>query len=179
MWGCFGRNIWKTEDVFGDVKIIMPQITFSDELNLHLGEVEIQLWVGGGHSSDSILVYIPSEKALFTGDILENDCHPGMVTARFDQWISILKMIEEMEVETIVPGHGEVAGRELAAGQRLYFEEMLDTIKRLKSTGTPKEAIAGRVVEHMLDYFPSTREEEDFNKRLITYGARRAFDQVK
>lgn len=168
----------KWQDTFGEVKIIMPQITFSDRLNLYLGDMEIQLRFGGGHSSDSVLVYVPSEKVLFAGDILENDCHPGMVTARFDQWTSVLGMIEEMEVETIVPGHGEVAGREMAIQQRNYFEEMLEYIRHLKNTGVEKEEFVQRVVDRMLSYLPRPREEEDYNKRLITYGALRALDQV-
>ncbi len=167
------------EKRFGKVNIITPQITFPDELNLCLGDVEIQLRFGGGHSSDSILVYIPSDKVLFAGDILENNCHPGMVTARFDQWISILNRIEEMELETIVPGHGEVAGREMATRQRNYFEEMLQSIKQLKKAGIKKEEVAQRLIDRMLSYLPRPDEEEGYNKRLITYGALRAFDQVK
>jgi cyclase len=166
------------EGRFGKVKIIIPQITFSDELNLYLGGTEVQLRFAGGHSSDSILIYIPSEKVLFAGDILENNCHPGMVSARFDPWVSILRNIEEMEVETIVPGHGEVGGRGMATRQLNYFEEMLESIKQMKTEGIKKEEVAQRMVARMLAYLPRPDEEEDYNRRLITYGVLRAFDQV-
>lgn len=166
------------EDLFGDVEVVFPQIQFSDGLSLFLGDVEVQLKAVGGHSSDSVWVYIPSARVIFAGDLLENERHPGMVNAKFSTLLEVLRSIEEMEVDVVVPGHGPVGDKGVVTRQREYFEEMLAHVKKLKDGGSDKEEIAQRVAEHMLSYLPSPQGEREFNKSIVLYGARRAFDQV-
>lgn len=174
----FPEYLEKWEDLFAKVEILLPQITFSEELNLYLGDMEIQLKFVGGHSPATIGIYIPSEAVLFAGDNIENSRHPAMVFARFDAWIDMLRKVEEMKVETIIPGHGPVGGRELATRQREYLEEMLGFTRSLKFAGRSKEDMAPKVAEHMLSYLPGPEEHLQLNRLIIMNGAMRMFDQV-
>jgi glyoxylase-like metal-dependent hydrolase (beta-lactamase superfamily II) len=168
----------KWEALFGEVEVIFPQIQFSDELSLFLGDVEVQVKAVGGHSSDSLWVYMPSAKVLFAGDLLENERHPGMVNAKFTTLLEVLRGIEKMEVDVVVPGHGPVGDKGVVTRQREYFEEMLGYVKKLKDNGGDKEETAHKVAEHMLSYLPSPEKEVEFNRNIVLYGAKRAFDQV-
>ncbi|NIO84551.1 MAG: hypothetical protein GTN68_28725, partial [Candidatus Aminicenantes bacterium] len=141
------------------MEIVSPHLLFSDELDLFLGDLKIQLKFVGGHSPATISIYVPSEGVLFAGDNIENECHPSMIGARFDILLKILKKIEEMNIEYIIPGHGPVGNRELATKQRRYYEEMWEYTKNLKDSGTGKEEITRRVVKHMLTYLPVPDEE--------------------
>jgi cyclase len=175
----FPEYLEKWEDLFAQVEIILPQIVFSEELNLYLDDMEIQLKFVGGHSPATIWIYIPSEGVLFAGDNIENSRHPAMVFARFDTWIDLLRKVEEMKVEIIIPGHGLVGGRELATRQRQYLEEMLGLTKSLKSAGMSKEDMAPKVAEHMLAYLPVPEENLQVNRLIIMNGAMRMFDQIR
>lgn len=163
---------------FGDVEIVFPEIEISQEVTLCLGDTEIHIESVGGHSIDSLLVYIPSEKVVFAGDLLENSRHPGMTNANFDALLKVLRRIEQMNVDTVVPGHGPVGDLNVVVRQRQYFEEMISLTKSLKEAGKSVEAVAQKVAEHMLSYLPPIKGEEEINRNMVAVGARRMFKQV-
>jgi glyoxylase-like metal-dependent hydrolase (beta-lactamase superfamily II) len=53
------------------VRIALPEIVFSDSLDIHLGDVPCHIWhVGGDHAADSCVIYVEPDKVLFLGDCL-------------------------------------------------------------------------------------------------------------
>ena len=85
-----------------------PTVTFDRELTVDLGNREVQiLHFGKGNTAGDAIVYLPKEKLLVAGDLLD---HP--VPYAFDgypsQWIETLQRISQLDAATIVPGHGEV-----------------------------------------------------------------------
>ncbi len=85
-----------------------PTLTFERELNIDLGNREVQVrHFGRGTTTGDSLVYLPREKILIAGDLIT---HPVMFT--YDgyptNWIQTLETIAQLDIATIVPGHGEV-----------------------------------------------------------------------
>jgi cyclase len=85
-----------------------PTLTFDRELNVDLGNREVQIkHLGRGNTAGDALVYLPKGKILIAGDLLD---HP--VPYAFDgypsEWIQTLERMAQLDAETIVPGHGEV-----------------------------------------------------------------------
>jgi cyclase len=85
-----------------------PTLTFERELTVDIGNREVEVkYLGRGNTGGDALVYLPKEKILITGDLLD---HP--VPYAFDgypsEWIRTLQRMAELDAETIVPGHGEV-----------------------------------------------------------------------
>jgi len=88
-----------------------PQITFTDQLDLYLGNLLLSLrYIGGlAHSYSDILVFCPEEKLLVTGDLIYKD------NLYFDseripflgKWAEVLEVIlaDKDQVQFIVPGH--------------------------------------------------------------------------
>ena len=94
--------------------------SFSDSLTLKVGNTDVELHdLGGGHSTDNIVVWIPSEKILFGGcmikDIKATNIGNTSDAAPLTVWIETIKRIENKfpDAKIIVPGHGEYGGREL------------------------------------------------------------------
>jgi cyclase len=129
------------KEFFDNLEIVLPTITFSRELTLYAGDVTLQLSFTGGHSSASIIIHIPEEKVLFMGDNLATGMLPVTANGRFGQWIDLLRHIEEMDVETIVPGHGDICGKETVRAVRLYFEAVRDRVRDCMNRGVPKEKV--------------------------------------
>jgi glyoxylase-like metal-dependent hydrolase (beta-lactamase superfamily II) len=85
-----------------------PTLTFENELNIDIGNREIQVrHLGRGTTSGDTLVYLPKEKILISGDLLT---HPVLFT--YDgypsEWIHTLDALSLLDAQLIVPGHGEV-----------------------------------------------------------------------
>ena len=90
------------------VEIILPTITFEDQLTLHQGSREIQIkYLGRGHTSGDIVVYLPKEGIVAAGDLVISpvpyvgnpQSHPG-------DWSATLEKLLALHAQTIIPGHG-------------------------------------------------------------------------
>jgi hypothetical protein len=118
-----------TEDAteITETPIRLPQICFEEDLTLHLHPLTFEIQRLGGHSPACSVVYVPEEGIVFSGDVVINDPCPGMRDANEVQWMKALSWIEELDVETIVPGHGEVCGKEVCEGSRIAWVECGNT----------------------------------------------------
>jgi cyclase len=84
-----------------------PTRTFTDRLTLQLGQHEIQLLHHPGHTPPQTSVLLPSEGVVFTGDNVFHKCKTFVQEADPWQWLDALERIHALDVQTIVPGHGE------------------------------------------------------------------------
>jgi len=97
---------------FDDITLVPPTRTFEQHLEVKVGDKNINLIeVGPAHTRGDVLVYIPESRTVFTGDILFIDGTPIMWTGPISNWIKACDLILDMEVETIVPGHGPITDK--------------------------------------------------------------------
>lgn len=177
----FPRNFLAWEKELEQARVVLPQITFSDELELHLGNMHIQLKFVGGHSPGTIWIFIPEDKVLFTGDNMEPKRHPAMRGAKFDVWMDLLRKAKEMDIRWIVPGHGQVSDKSLVTSMLEYFELMQQKVRESKDRGASKEETSAKVADYMLLYSGCHNEEmdEDGLKWLVKTGVERMYDQLQ
>ena len=101
-------------DIFGsfdftDVAEKAPTQTFSGEHSLKVGDKRVDLIeVGPAHTAGDILVHVPGDKTVFTGDILFIEGTPIMWAGPVANWIAACDTIISLRAETIVPGHGPI-----------------------------------------------------------------------
>ena len=90
------------------IRLVLPTVTFEEQLTLHQGERTIQiLYFGRGNTRGDVAVYLPREKVLVTGDLLVHPV-PFAYGSFLGEWIQALKKLRELDAEVIVPGHGPV-----------------------------------------------------------------------
>jgi len=86
--------------------LVLPTITVEKELTLHRGSRVIKIFhPGRGNTRGDLVVYLPQEKVLITGDLLVNPV-PFSIGSYLGDWIQTLKKLRAMEVNVILPGHG-------------------------------------------------------------------------
>lgn len=139
-----------------DVKPQIPTVLLEENRVLNLDGTEVQLiHLGGVHSSSDLVAWIPSEKVLFAGDIFA-DCSLPMSLEGCRKWIGVMDYIlDELQPEVIVPGHGEVYHRDRAESQRAYFRALLSQIEERYTPGMkPEELIAKMDMEKYIDHRP-------------------------
>ncbi len=92
----------------GEFKFTPPDITFDENMTLHMGGKVIELkFFGGGHSGGDIVVYLPKGKVVFSGDLFSKGS--GLPNYRddsnIDKLIKSLRKMQTLDIEKIVPGH--------------------------------------------------------------------------
>jgi glyoxylase-like metal-dependent hydrolase (beta-lactamase superfamily II) len=84
-----------------------PTITFSGKLTLWLGKLEVQLLqLGRGHTKGDTVVWLPGERAMLSGDLVEFDATPYAGDAYFSDWPQTLDNIAALKPAALVPGRG-------------------------------------------------------------------------
>ena len=112
-----------------------PTITFTGKMTIWLGSVEVQiLQLGRGHTKGDTVAWLPKEKILFSGDLVEFDATPYAGDAYFQDWPQTLDNIAALNPEKLVPGRGAAlqtpdqvqAG---LAGTRAFVSELYASVK--------------------------------------------------
>jgi glyoxylase-like metal-dependent hydrolase (beta-lactamase superfamily II) len=116
-----------------------PTLVFKEAMTLWMGKLEVQIMhVGPGHTKGDTIVWVPSEKVLFSGDLVEADaaCYTG--DAQLQEWPATLDALAALGAQKLVPGRGPA----LVTPERV--KEGLDYTRDFVTTllGSAKEAVA-------------------------------------
>jgi glyoxylase-like metal-dependent hydrolase (beta-lactamase superfamily II) len=84
-----------------------PTITFCGKLTLRIGKLEVQLLqLGRGHTKGDTVVWLPGERTLLSGDLVEFDATPYAGDAYFSDWPNTLDNLAALKPLALVPGRG-------------------------------------------------------------------------
>ena len=118
-----------------------PTITFKGEMTLWLGSLEVKLMqVGRGHTKGDTIAWLPQQKILFSGDLVEFDATPYAGDAYFSDWPQTLDTLAAMQPSALVPGRGaalttpEMVQAGLA-GTRAFVSDLYASVKAGAAAG--------------------------------------------
>jgi len=84
-----------------------PTMTFTGKMTLWLGKLEVQLLqLGRGHTKGDTVVWLPQDRVLLSGDLVEFDATPYAGDAYFKDWPQTLENIAALKPAALVPGRG-------------------------------------------------------------------------
>jgi glyoxylase-like metal-dependent hydrolase (beta-lactamase superfamily II) len=110
---------------FSGIATTPPNRVFEGELQLRVGDKEVLLIeLGPAHTRGDAVVYVAGDKTLFTGDLLFKDAHPIIWEGPVSNWTAALRRLLDMDIETVVPGHGPV-GDKSGLRETLHYLEVL------------------------------------------------------
>ncbi len=123
---------------FDNIVVTPPKTTFEGEYSLAVGDKAVQLIeVGPAHTRGDTMVYIPSDRVIFTGDILFIGGHPIIWAGPTGNWLRACDRILQMDVETIVPGHGPITDKKGVQELKGYFEYIYAEARKRYEAGMP------------------------------------------
>ena len=115
---------------FEGITQTLPTTTFEGDYETRVGDKRIVLkQVGPCHTMGDILVYVPDDKLIFTGDILFIHGHPILWAGPAANWITACDYMLELPVEVIVPGHGPITDKRGVKAVRDYLVYVRDEAK--------------------------------------------------
>lgn len=127
-----------------EILTLSQRLVLSDTKKL----VEIG-FAGPADSGGDLVVYLPNEKVLFTGDLVESGLLPPLFSADLDAegWISTLEKLGSLKVGKLVPGYGPAGPVEPLAATRAYLQQCLAIAKRVIADKVPDDFLATRIQE--------------------------------
>jgi cyclase len=107
---------------FSGIEVPAPTETFRGEQTRFVGNKEVHLIeVGPAHTQGDILVHIPKDRAIYTGDILFIEGTPIVWEGPVSNWVAACDLIESLDLEIIVPGHGPLTDKAGVRAVRDYL----------------------------------------------------------
>jgi len=127
-------------DAFDSIPgLTWPTLVFQEHLTLYLSGLEVKIMhVGPGHTKGDTVVWVPSERVLFSGDLMEYDaaCYTG--DAQLEEWPATLDALAALQPEKIVPGRGPALDTpERVTAGLAYTRDFVSTL-----LNSAKEAVA-------------------------------------
>jgi glyoxylase-like metal-dependent hydrolase (beta-lactamase superfamily II) len=124
-----------------------PTITFTGRMSIWLGKLEVQLiQLGRGHTKGDTVAWLPEQKILFSGDLVEFDATPYAGDAYFSDWPQTIDNIAAMNPRALVPGRGaalttpaQVAAG--LAGTRAFIADVYASVQAGVAAGQDLNAV--------------------------------------
>lgn len=125
------RQMKENASEFAPVEVVLPDITFDDEMTLELGGTTFELRRSPGHSPDSIVCLLEKEEVLFAADTVMPI--PYFVDGSYADFVDSLNKLLERDYENIVQGHGEIILRgeapEKLASDLQYLSKLDEAVR--------------------------------------------------
>jgi cyclase len=129
-----------------EVKVTPPNLTFGQSMTLHRGGREIRLlYLGRGHTDTDVVLYLPKERIVCTGDLMESvpsymgDSYP-------EEWIGTLERLKGIDFDTVMPGHGVVfKGKAKITAFQNYLKDVMTQVTALRKQGLSADEAAAKV----------------------------------
>ncbi|HYB58288.1 MAG TPA: MBL fold metallo-hydrolase [Alphaproteobacteria bacterium] len=134
----FPRLFRAVESVPG---LTWPNLVFDAELTLWLGKTEVQLkHIGKGHSKGDTIAWLPKERVLFSGDLVEEGTTPYCGDAYLKEWPATLEKLRAFKAEKLVPGRGDAmmtaeAADKAIAATAAFLRDMRRHVERGVAAG--------------------------------------------
>ncbi len=125
-----------------EVKLILPDVTFDDQMSIYLGGREIRLmYFGPGQQPGDTFVLFPHDRALFTPGAFTSHSMPNMAfTTSVDNWIKLLSQVAARDdYNVILPAHGDVAHRQDIKELQSMLADEYATVKDAVAKGITLE----------------------------------------
>lgn len=133
-------------NVWDDVELLPPTITFDQSLTIDLGGLLVELQHLPGHTEDCLVALLPEMGVALMGDTIETPFPVVAQDSPLVEWIAGLKRHEQDErFATVIPSHGPIGGREL-------ITQTIDYLEKLQA------GAAIEVPDQMTDFYRETHQ---------------------
>jgi len=164
-----------------EVKLILPDVTFDSEMTIRLGGREVRLmYLGPGQQAGDTFVLFPHVRTLFTPGAFAKRSMPNMAfTPSVETWLKLLDQVAAMDLDTILPAHGDVATRADVKELSAMLADEYATVKQAVDKGVSVDEAIKTLT------FPQYKEWRNYSRlpgeikalyELIQTGKRSYFD---
>lgn len=156
-----------------------PTTTFTDRFDLEVGGRRIACLHMPGHTPSQTSVFLPDDGLIFTGDNVFRGCMTWLQDADPWRWLAALDEIAALDIETIIPGHGEPCTKDYLATQAQVIRNWVGFIEELVDQGVPEDEGSSRLTDiGELDPYPIGQRLFPMQETLVGWNVRNLYRQV-
>ena len=158
-----------------------PTMVFEKQMTVYMGKLEVQLiQIGPGHTRGDTIAWLPAERMLFSGDLVEFNAGIYTGDAQLEEWPDTLDKLRALKPKALVPGRGAALKTEAEAIQAIEFTQ--NFVRQLLACA--KEGVAaGRDLKQV---YVDTRARLDpvygsfpIYEHCMPFDVSRAYDEAK
>jgi glyoxylase-like metal-dependent hydrolase (beta-lactamase superfamily II) len=175
--GRFPRLFRGAETIPG---LTWPTLAFGDAMTLRMGKLEVRiLHAGAGHTAGDTIVWVPSEKVLFSGDLVEYEAGVYTGDAHFEAWPATLQRLKDLGPKALVPGRGPALATPEACARGIeYTRKFVRGLYEVAREGVQ----AGKSLKEVYE-MARRRMDPDYGKypiyeHCMPFDVSRAFDEA-
>jgi glyoxylase-like metal-dependent hydrolase (beta-lactamase superfamily II) len=128
------------------LKTTLPTVLFSDSLAIVGTNTTVKLLTyGDGHTPSDLFLYLPEENIAFMGDLLFVNYHPWLGDSKPSDWINYLQKVQQLNVKTLVPGHGAVGNGDDVEAMINYMEAVGKIVTEARGQNISNEQILAKI----------------------------------
>ncbi|MEU4235071.1 MBL fold metallo-hydrolase [Nonomuraea sp. NPDC026600] len=165
-----------------DVELVTPDAVYDGAYELDLGGRVVRLRATGrAHSKGDQVVTVPDAGVLFTGDLVDAgqfSIFPWFPPYDTDvsglRWIEVMRGLIATDPNVVVPGHGDISGRQLLVDVRDYLELLRDETWVRRDSAMTQETIVEEVKALMIERHPEWAGQEWIEKGVGCFCAEHA-----
>ncbi len=164
-----------------ETKLILPDVTFANEMTIRLGGRDVVLsYFGPGQQAGDTFVLFPHARTLFTPGAFAKHSMPNMnFTPSVESWLKLLDKVAAMDVDRILPAHGDVASRADVREFAAMLADQYAIVKAAIARGvTLDDALKTLTFDQYKDWRNYARREQEIRAlyELIQTGKRSYFE---
>jgi glyoxylase-like metal-dependent hydrolase (beta-lactamase superfamily II) len=143
-----------------------PDVTFGTEVKLELGGgVTARLmFLGAGHTASDELIFVEPDRALITGDIVQNKVVPAVASSGggFASWLTVLDKLVPLQPRLVIPTHSKVGDASLITSEAAFIRDMQGRAATLKHSGVSANDAVTRLTELFKTNYPEWATNADW-----------------
>lgn len=148
--------------------LVLPDILYSDAIDLYLGARLIQVRYMPGHTGGDSVVIVPDANVVFGGDLVWQKHLPNLIDASTQPWIQTLdQLLHEHPSATFVSGHGGLATPADVSDFRGYLTTLRTDIAKAQSDGKSGQELVEKVTALLKEEYGQWGFFEHFVSRNI------------
>jgi len=164
-------------------RLRLADVTFEDEVVVHLGRRDVRLWhAGRGNTAGDVVAFVPDVRVLATGDVLVLPVPYGFGSYP-TEWVAVLKKLDALDAAVVIPGHGPVQrDRGALTSLASLLEAVVAQVKPLADGGSSLEEIRKKIdVETFRKRYTGgdPGRETDFQRFFLDPIVDRAFQEAR
>lgn len=126
--------------------LTLPTMTIQQGMTLRVGGRTFEIMhFGQGHTDGDLVVYLPEERILFSGDLVYNQRLPWVGDGDTGAWLGVLSELSKLDVQLCVPGHGDIGDATLITGFSDYLIRLRLQVATLMDKGLGPEDIKNKL----------------------------------
>lgn len=151
-----------------------PDVTFTKELTMHVGDHEFIAIHMPGHTPYQAALLIPQEGVVFTSDNIFYKVQTFLHEALPYDWLQALEDLRRLDAETFVPGHGEVCDKSYLDEQGAFIQEWLNLVQNAIDKGMTKQEAVETL--SLLHRYPMDVDIDFMGPMVMQWNASRLWD---